>query len=53
MPIITKEHLKSHIHSIHDYIRNSGAGHGMIAMRIFCIFYGLTLAEPYLKTNSC
>ena len=29
MPISTKEQLKDHIHSIHDYLRNSGAGYGM------------------------
>ena len=28
MHIVTKEQLKSHIHSIHDYIRNSGTGYG-------------------------
>jgi hypothetical protein len=49
MPIITKEQLKSHIHSIHDYIRNSGAGYSMTAMKIFVFFYGLKIIEPHLK----
>ena len=41
--ITTKEQLRSHIHGIHDYIRNSGAGYGMTAMKIFNVFYGLRL----------
>lgn len=49
MQISTKEQLKSYIHSIHDYIRNSGAGYGMEAMKIFMFFYGLKILEPYQK----
>ena len=49
MPITTREQLKSHIHSIHDYIRNSGAGYSMTAMKIFIFFYGLKIIEPRLK----
>lgn len=49
MPIVTKEQLKSHIHSIHDYIRNSGAGYGMQAMKLFMFFYGLKIIEPKKK----
>ena len=48
MPITTREQLKSHIHSIHDYIRNSGAGYSMTAMKIFIFFYGLKIIEPKL-----
>ena len=49
MPIVTKEQLKSHIHSIHDYIRNSGAGYGMHAMKTFMFIYGLKVIEPMQK----
>ena len=48
MTITTKEQLKEHIHSIHDYIRNNGAGYGMMAMKIFMIFYGLKIIEPII-----
>ena len=46
MSISTRDQLKDLIHSIHDYIRNSGAGYGMKAMRTFTLFYGLKLIEP-------
>ena len=49
MPIVTREQLKSHIHSIHDYIRNSGAGYGMHAMKTFMFLYGLKIIEPMQK----
>ena len=49
MPIVTKEQLKSHLHSIHDYIRNSGAGYGMHAMKTFMFIYGLKVIEPMQK----
>jgi type I restriction-modification system DNA methylase subunit len=39
--IQTSEQLRDHIHSIHDYIRNSGQGYGMSALKIFNIFYSL------------
>ena len=45
MSISTREQLKDLIHSIHDFIRNSGAGYGMKAMKIFNLFYGLKLIE--------
>ena len=35
MSINTKEQLKSHIHKIHNLIRNSGAGYGLDALKIF------------------
>ena len=48
MTITTKEQLRDHIHSIHDFLRNSGAGYGMTAMKIFMIFYGLKIIEPII-----
>ena len=41
----TREQLKEYIHSIHDYIRNSGAGYGMDALKIFNVFYSLKILE--------
>lgn len=49
MVITTREQLKEHIHSIHNYIRNHGAGYGMEAMKIFNVFYGLKLIDPIRK----
>jgi type I restriction-modification system DNA methylase subunit len=46
MTINTKEQLKSHIHKIHNFIRNSGAGYGLDALKIFNFFYGLKVLEP-------
>ena len=51
MPISTKEQLKAHIHGIHDYIRNSGAGYGMTAMSIFTFFYGLKIIEKKITES--
>ena len=48
MSISTREQLKDHIHSIHDFIRNSGAGYNMTAMKIFMLFYGLKVIEPII-----
>lgn len=47
MSINTKEQLKSHIHKIHNLIRNSGAGYGLDALKIFNFFYGLKVLEPF------
>ena len=47
MTISTKEQLKSHIHQIHNLIRNSGAGYGLDALKIFNFFYGLKILEQY------
>lgn len=47
MSINTKEQLKSHIHKIHNLIRNSGAGYGLDAFKIFNFFYGLKMLEPF------
>lgn len=48
MSISTPEELKDYIHSIHDFIRNSGAGYSMTALKIFMIFYGLKIIEPVI-----
>ena len=45
MSITNKEELKVFIHGIHDDIRNSGAGYGMDALKIFYLFYGLRLID--------
>lgn len=45
MQIHSKEALKDYIHSVHDYIRNSGAGYGMTALKIFNVFYSLKILE--------
>ena len=50
MPITNKEQLRKYIHGIHNFIRNSGAGYGMIALKIFYLFYGLKLLEHH-KNN--
>lgn len=47
MSINTKEQLKVHIHKIHNLIRNSGAGYGLDALKIFNFFYGLKVLEPF------
>jgi methylase of polypeptide subunit release factors len=52
MVISTREQLKEHIHSIHDYLRNSGAGYGMTAMKIFSFFYGLKIIEPLVEQSN-
>ena len=51
MTISTKEQLKEHIHSIHDFIRNNGAGYGMNALKIFMLFYGLKVVEPSIDNT--
>jgi hypothetical protein len=56
MAINTKEQLRDYIHSIHDYIRNSGAGYGMNALKIFNVFYTLKLLEDKMVNigfNEC
>jgi restriction endonuclease S subunit len=52
MSISTREQLKDHIHSIHDFIRNSGAGYGITALKIFSFFYGLKIIEPLVKRST-
>ncbi len=43
--ITNKEALKDKIHEIHNFIRNSGAGYGMNALKLFNIIYGLKKIE--------
>jgi len=45
----TREDLKDYIHSIHNFLRNNGAGYGNVGMKIFNIFYGLKLIQPHLN----
>jgi type I restriction-modification system DNA methylase subunit len=45
MSITNKDSLRDYIHSIHDFLRNNGAGYGMTALKIFNIFYGLLKIE--------
>lgn len=42
-----KYNLKSWIHNIHNFLRNSGAGYGMKPLNIFSLFYGLMRLEEY------
>ena len=48
--IKTKEELKEHIHKIHNFIRNAGAGYSMYALKIFIFAYSLKLLEPRFST---
>jgi type I restriction-modification system DNA methylase subunit len=48
MKILTRDNLQSYIHSIHNFLRNSGVGFGKEALRIFNVFYGLKLIQPHL-----
>jgi restriction endonuclease S subunit len=41
----TKEQLKEYVHSIHDFIRNSGGGYSMAAMKLFNMFWSIKLLE--------
>lgn len=45
MSITNKESLRDYIHGIHDYLRNSGAGYGMTALKMFNVLYGLMVIE--------
>ena len=47
---ITRDDLRDYIHSIHNFIRNNGAGYGQTGVKIFSVFYGLKLIQPYLDT---
>ncbi len=46
---ITRDDLRDYIHSIHNFIRNNGAGYGQTGVKIFSVFYGLKLIQPKLK----
>lgn len=45
--ISNNESLKEHIHSIHNFLRNSGGGYGLGALKIFNIFYGIKKLEEH------
>ncbi len=49
MSITNKESLRDYIHSVHDFIRNCGAGYGLTALRIFNLFFGLKIIEDNKK----
>ena len=40
-----KEALYDKVHSIHNFLRNKGAGYGMGALKLFNLFYGLKKIE--------
>jgi type I restriction-modification system DNA methylase subunit len=43
--ISNSDALRDKIHSIHNYLRNHGAGYGMNALKVFNILYGLKKIE--------
>jgi type I restriction-modification system DNA methylase subunit len=45
LTISNKEALREHIHKIHNYLRNNGAGYGMNALKVFNLLYGLKKLE--------
>ena len=45
--ISNREALKDKIHEIHNFLRNSGAGYGMNALKVFNFLYGLKKIETY------
>lgn len=45
LSISNKEALREHIHKIHNYLRNNGAGYGMNALKVFNLLYGLKKLE--------
>ena len=45
--ISNREALRDKIHEIHNFLRNSGAGYGMNALKVFIFFYGLKKIEAY------
>jgi len=40
-----KDTLRDIVHSIHNFLRNKGAGYGMNALKLFNLFYGLKKIE--------
>jgi len=50
--ITNKYSLKEHIHNIHNFLRNKGAGYGMKPLEVFKIFYGLLRLEQYEMLDS-
>ena len=51
--ISNKEALKDKIHTIHNFLRNNGAGYGMNALRVFNLLYGLKKIEENNLLNIC
>ena len=49
MEFHSKEELKEYVHSIHNFIRNSGAGYGMTALKMFNLIYSLKLLKGKCK----
>ena len=45
--ISNREALRDKIHEIHNFLRNSGAGYGMNALKVFNFLYGLKKIETY------
>jgi hypothetical protein len=45
LTLSNKEALREHIHTIHNYLRNNGAGYGMNALKVFNLLYGLKQLE--------
>lgn len=43
--ISNKEALRDKIHEIHNFLRNTGIGYGMNALKTFTVFYGLMRIE--------
>ena len=45
MTFSNNDTLRDKIHEIHNFLRNSGVGYGMTALKIFNLFYGLKKIE--------
>ena len=43
--INSREEMKNRVHSLHNFLRNNGAGYGMNALKMFSLFYGLKKIE--------
>lgn len=43
--ISSREALKDKVHEIHNFLRNNGAGYGMMALKLFLLFFGLKKIE--------
>ena len=43
--INSREEMKNRVHSLHNFLRNNGAGYGMNALKMFNLFYGLKKIE--------
>ena len=41
MTFSNNDTLRDKIHEIHNFLRNSGVGYGMTALKIFNLFYGV------------